>query len=154
MNFDQMRDKDLRKEAKKRGLRRYSSLNKAQLIQYLTTEVHPLQPKTVLDSDQEAESTVDSENQIQTVLSEDVLTLFPDPSFENLPVKQILCGDCLSILPSLPRSAFDCCIADPSVQYVSKEGVGLGVQFPYYHAGRLGYFLKRRIFPVYTRLGY
>ena len=32
MNLDQMRDKDLRKEAKKRGLRRYSSLNKAQLI--------------------------------------------------------------------------------------------------------------------------
>ena len=42
MSFDQMRYKDLRKEAKKRGLRRYSSLNKAQLIQYLTTEVHPL----------------------------------------------------------------------------------------------------------------
>ena len=44
MNFDCMRDKDLRKEAKKRGLKRYSSLNKAQLVQYLKTEVHPLQP--------------------------------------------------------------------------------------------------------------
>ena len=124
MNLDQMRDKDLRKEAKKRGLRRYSSLNKAQLIQYLTTEVHPLQPKTVLDSGQEAESTIASKNQLQTVLSEDVLTLFPDSSFENLPVKQILCGDCLSILPSLPRSAFDCCIADPPFNISQKKGLG------------------------------
>ena len=29
MSFDQMRDKDLRKEAKKRGLRGYSALSKA-----------------------------------------------------------------------------------------------------------------------------
>ena len=58
MNFNQMRDKDLRKEAKKRRLRGYSSLNKAQLIQYLTTEVHPLRPQTNLDSEQGTESTI------------------------------------------------------------------------------------------------
>ena len=124
MNLDQMRNKDLRKEAKKRGLRRYSSLNKAQLIQYLTTEVHPLQPKTSLDSGQEAESTIASKNQLQTVLSESDLTLFPDTPPENLPVRQILCDDCLSILPSLPRSAFDCCIADPPFNISQKKGLG------------------------------
>jgi hypothetical protein len=153
MSFDHMRYKDLRKEAKKRGLRRYSSLNKAQLIQYLTTEVHPLQPKTSLDSGQEAESTIASKNQLQTVLSESDLTLFPDTPPENLPVRQILCDDCLNILPSLPRGAFDCCIADPPFN-VSKERAGMGIQFPYYYAGRLGYFFKRRIFPVHTRLGH
>ena len=77
MSFDQMRDKDLRKEAKKRGLRGYSSLNKAQLIQYLATEVHPLQPKTSSRSrsgEQNPQSR--QKNQIQTVPSEAVLTLF------------------------------------------------------------------------------
>ena len=124
MSFDQMRDKDLRKEAKKRELRGYSSLNKAQLIQYLTTGVHPLQPKTGLDPGQETESTITSKNQMQAVLSESDLTLFPDTPPENLPVRQILCGDCLSILPSLPRSAFDCCIADPPFNMSQKKGLG------------------------------
>ena len=124
MNFDQMRDKDLRKEAKERGLRRYSSLNKAQLIQYLTTEVHPLQPQPVLASNQSAESTTAPKNQMQRSLSESDLTLFSDPPSENLPVGQILCGDCLSILPSLPRYAFDCCIADPPFNMSQKKGLG------------------------------
>ena len=124
MNFDQMRDKDLRKEAKRRGLRGYSSLNKAQLIQYLTTEVHPLQPKTGLDPGQETESVVASKNQMWTILSESDLTLFPDTPPKNLPIRQILCGDCLNILPSLPRSAFDCCIADPPFNMSQKKGLG------------------------------
>ena len=119
-----MRDKDLRKEAKKRGLRGYSSLNKAQLIQYLATGAHPLQPKTVFNPDQGAKSTVASENQIQTAPSEAVLTLPSDISLENLPVKQILCGDCLSILPSLPDTVFDCCIADPPFNISQKKGLG------------------------------
>lgn len=124
MKFDQMRDKDLRKEAKKRRLRGYSSLNKAQLIQYLTTEIHPLQPQTNLDSEQGTESTTVVKNQTQTVLSESDLTLFPDTPPENLPIRQILHGDCLSILPSLPRSAFDCCIADPPFNISQKKGLG------------------------------
>ena len=124
MNFDCMRDKDLRKEAKKRGLRRYSSLNKAQLIQYLTTEVHPLQPQPVPALNQGAESTIAPQNQMQTALLESDLTLFSDTPSENLPVGQILCGDCLSILPSLPRSAFDCCIADPPFNMSQKKGLG------------------------------
>ena len=124
MSFDHMRDKDLRKEAKTRGLRGYSSLNKAQLIQYLTTEVHPLQPKTGLDSGQEAESAIVSKSQMEAALSESNLTLFLDTPPENLPVRQILCGDCLSILPSLPRSVFDCCIADPPFNMSQKKGLG------------------------------
>ncbi len=124
MNFDCMRDKDLRKEAKKRGLRRYSSLNKAQLIQYLTTEVHPLQPQPVLALNQGAESTIAPKNQMQTALLESDLTLFSNTPPENLPGGQILCGDCLSILPSLPRSAFDCCIADPPFNTSQKKGLG------------------------------
>ena len=124
MNFDCMRDKDLRKEAKKRGLKRYSSLNKAQLIQYLTTEVHPLQPETGFDSGQETEFAIVPMNQTQTALSESELPLFPDILPEKLPIRQILWGDCLSILPSLPQSAFDCCIADPPFNMSQKKGLG------------------------------
>ncbi len=124
MNFNQMRDKDLRKEAKKLGLRGYSSLKKAELIQYLATGVHPIRPKPVLNPDQRAEPTVLPENQIQMVPSETVRTLHPDTSPENLPVKQILCGDSLSILPSLPTDVFDCCIADPPFNMSQKKGLG------------------------------
>ena len=124
MNLDQMRDKDLRKEAKKRGLRRYSSLNKVQLIQYLQTGTHPLRPAIVLEPDQGAESTTVPENQLQTTPPESDLTLFPDTPLDNLPIGQILCGDCLTILPSLPRSAFDCCIADPPFNMSQKKGLG------------------------------
>ena len=124
MNFDQMRDKDLRKEAKKRGLKRYSSLNKAQLIQYLTTEVHPLQPETGFDSGQETEFAIVPMNQTQTALSESELPLLPDISPEKLPIRQILWGDCLRILPALPQSAFDCCIADPPFNMSQKKGLG------------------------------
>jgi site-specific DNA-methyltransferase (adenine-specific) len=124
MSFDQMRYKDLRKEAKKRGLKRYSSLNKAQLIQYLTTEGHPLQPETGFDSGQEPEFAIVPMNQTQTALSESGLPLFPDILPEKLPVRQILWGDCLSILPSLPQSAFDCCIADPPFNMSQKKGLG------------------------------
>ena len=124
MSFDQMRDKDLRKEAKKRGLKRYSSLNKAQLIQYLKTEVHPLQPETDFNSGQETEFAIVPMNQAQTALSESELPLFPDISLEQLPSRQILWGDCLSVLPSLPKSAFDCCIADPPFNMSQKKGLG------------------------------
>ena len=124
MNFDQMRDKDLRKQAKKRGLRGYSSLNKAQLIQYLSTGVHPIRPNPVLNPDQNAERTVLSENQTQFVPSVVDSALPPDTSPEKLPVKQIIHGDCLSILPSLPDTIFDCCIADPPFNMSQKKGLG------------------------------
>ena len=124
MNFDQMRDKDLRKEAKKRGLRGYSSLNKAQLIQYLSTGVHPIRPNPVLNPDRGTELTVLSENPIQFVQSGADLTLPPDTSPKNLPLKQIIHGDCLSILPSLPDTIFDCCIADPPFNMSQKKGLG------------------------------
>ena len=124
MNFDCMRDKDLRKEAKKRGLKRYSSLNKAQLVQYLKTEVHPLQPDTSFDSGQETNFAIVPMNQTQTTLSESDLPLFPDFLPEKLSIRQILWGDCLSILPSLPQSAFDCCIADPPFNMSQKKGLG------------------------------
>jgi len=118
MNFHQMRDKDLRKEAKKRGLRGYSSLNKAQLIQYLATEVHPL--------GQISKPTAASEKQIQAAPSE-VVGRSPkssDTTLESLPVNQILSGDCLNILPSFPDGVFDCCIADPPFNMSKKKGLG------------------------------
>ena len=42
MNYHQMKIKELREELKKRGLKGYSSLKKAQMIEYLLTGIHPL----------------------------------------------------------------------------------------------------------------
>ena len=42
MNYFQMQNKELREELKKRGLKGYSSLKKSQMIEYLSTGVHPL----------------------------------------------------------------------------------------------------------------
>ena len=42
MNYFQMRNKELREELKKRGLKGYSSLKKSQMIEYLSTGIHPL----------------------------------------------------------------------------------------------------------------
>ena len=124
MNFDRMRDKDLRKEAKKRGLRRYSYLNKAQLIQYIATGNHPTRPNLDLNPDDRVEPAVLSENQLQVAPSDSDLILPSDTSPENLSEKQILRGDCLSILPSMPDSVFDCCIADPPFNMSQKKGLG------------------------------
>ncbi len=124
MNFDRMRDRDLRKEAKKRGLKRYSYLNKAQLIQYIATGDHPTRPNLDLNPDDSAEPAVLSENQLQFTPLDSDLILPSDTSPENLSVKQILHGDCLSILPSMPDSVFDCCIADPPFNMSQKKGLG------------------------------
>ena len=55
MNFHQMRNIDLRKELKKRGLKGYSSLKKAQLIEYLSTGTYPLKktqvPPAIVESE-------------------------------------------------------------------------------------------------------
>ena len=48
MNYDQMRNKELREELKKRGLKGYSSLRKAQMIEYLSTGIHPLKSEQML----------------------------------------------------------------------------------------------------------
>ena len=41
MNYHQMRNKELKAELKKRGFKGYSSLKKAQMIEYLSTGIHP-----------------------------------------------------------------------------------------------------------------
>ena len=41
MNYHQMKNKELKEEIKKRGLKKYSSLKKAQMIEYLSTGAHP-----------------------------------------------------------------------------------------------------------------
>ena len=48
----------------------------------------------------------------------------PYAAHENLPINQILTGDCLSILPSFPSGVFDCCIADPPFNMSQKKGLG------------------------------
>ena len=42
MNYFRMPTKELREELKKRGLKGYSSLKKIQMIEYLSTGIHPL----------------------------------------------------------------------------------------------------------------
>ena len=83
MHYNQMRVKDLIMEAKKHGLIRYSSLNKAQLIQYLATGVHPIRPNPVLISDKSEEPTVLSENQTQFAPSKRILSYLRIPHLRN-----------------------------------------------------------------------
>ena len=124
MHYNQMRVKDLIVEAKKRGLKRYSSLNKVQLIQYLSTGIYPIRSNSVFNPSQSAEPTVLSENQTQFAPSIADSFLPSDTSPEKLPVNKIVHGDCLSILPSLPDTIFDCCIADPPFNMSQKKGLG------------------------------
>ena len=118
MNLNEMTCKTLREETKRRGLKGYSSLNKAQLIQYISTGVHPLRCIE--------ESTSMSEKQIEKITraSADPSTNLRYAAHENLPINQILTGDCLSILPSFPGGVFDCCIADPPFNMSQKKGLG------------------------------
>ena len=118
MNLQDMKCKDLRKETKRRGLKGYSSLNKAQLIQYISTGIHPLRriAEPAFASEKEMEKT--------TPASVDSTMDRPRSTQDNLPINQILTGDCLDILPSLPNGAFDCCIADPPFNISQKKGLG------------------------------
>ena len=113
-----MKRKALREESKRRGLTGYSSLNKAQLIQYISTGVHPLQGI--------AESPSVSETQIgkATRSAADSSAHIPPATHNNLPINRILTGDCLDVLPSFPNGAFDCCIADPPFNMSRKKGLG------------------------------
>lgn len=108
MNFDQMRNIELRKELKKRGLKGYSSLRKAQLIEYLSTGIHPLKktetPSTIAES--EMHDTSKGIGYSPTLLK---------GTTENLPVNQILSGDCLEILSSFSDGVFDCTAIGNSV---------------------------------------
>ncbi len=118
MNFQQMRILDLRKELKKRGLKGYSSLKKEQLIQYLSTGIHPLkntrkQPTTV-------EKKLHGSPPTNT---DDSPAIFFETT-EELPINQILSGDCLNVLPTFPDDVFDCCVTDPPFNMSKKKGLG------------------------------
>ena len=118
MNYHQMRNKELKAELKKRGLKGYSSLKKGQMIEYLSTGIHPLRNTQVSP----------------TVIGDGILNsssggIEYSPSIfngttEKLPVNQIVSGDCLKILPSFPDGAFDCCITDPPFNMSKKKGLG------------------------------
>ena len=116
MNFHQMRYKELRKEAKKRGLNGYSSLKKVQLIEYLSTGIHPLKNTE--------NSPAVTESKVHAVPSEDIGSSPTGVTPPNLPLNQILSGDCLDILPSFPDGIFDCCVADPPFNMSKKKGLG------------------------------
>ena len=118
MNLHEMKCKALREETKRRELRGYSSLNKAQLIQYISTGVHPL--RRIAESASAAEKQIEKTNRACV----DSSTNLPRTAHDNLPINQILTGDCLDILPSLPNDAFDCCIADPPFNMSQKKGLG------------------------------
>ena len=120
MNYHQMQNKELREELKKRGLKGYSSLKKIQMIEYLSTGIHPLKnthvsPKIV-------------EGEIRDPSSEDIgysPTLFGGT--EKLPVNQIVSGDCINVMQSFPDGIFDCCITDPPFNISRKKGLGWGL---------------------------
>lgn len=117
MNFHQMRNIELKKELKKRGLKGYSSLKKAQLIEYLSSGIHPLKKteKSSAIAEGEMPDTSKGIGYSPTILK---------GTTENLPVNQILSGDCLKILSSFPDGVFDCCITDPPFNMSKTKGLG------------------------------
>jgi site-specific DNA-methyltransferase (adenine-specific) len=117
MNFHQMRNIDLRKELKKRGLKGYSSLKKAQLIEYLLTGTHPLKKTQVPPAIVESEIHDSSEGIGYSP------TIFSGTA-DKLPVNQIVSGDCLNVLPSFPDEVFDCCVTDPPFNMSKTKGLG------------------------------
>ena len=117
MNFNQMRNIDLKNELKKRGLKGYSSLKKALLIEYLTTGIHPLKEIKLPP----AKKTKNTDFILEGV--EYVDSIY-GKSTENIPVNKIISGDCIDILPSLPDGVFDCCITDPPFNMSKKKGLG------------------------------
>ena len=112
-----MRNVDLKKELKKQGLKGHSSLRKAQLIEYLSTGIHPLKntetPSPIAES--EMHDTSKGIGYSPTLLK---------GTTENLPINQILSGGCLKILSSFPDGVFDCCITDPPFNMSKKKGLG------------------------------
>ena len=112
-----MRNIDLRKELKKRGLKGYSSLKKAQLIEYLSTGTHPLKKTQVPPAIVESEIHDSSEGIGYSP------TIFSGTT-DKLPVNQIISGDCLNVLPSFPDGVFDCCVTDPPFNMSKKKGLG------------------------------
>jgi site-specific DNA-methyltransferase (adenine-specific) len=117
INYHQMRNKELREKLKERGLKGYSSLKKAQMIEYLSTRIHPLKNVQI--------SATIAEGEIHNSSSEGIgysPTIFGGT--EELPVNQIVSGDCLKILRSFPDGVFDCCITDPPFNMSRKKGLG------------------------------
>lgn len=112
-----MRTLDLRKELKKRGLKGYSSLKKEQLIQYLSSGIHPLK------NTQKKQTTVEEKIQESSANIEYSQSLLSGTSVE-LPINQVLSGDCLDVLPTFPDGIFDCCITDPPFNMSKKKGLG------------------------------
>ncbi len=113
-----MRDKDLRKEARKLGLRGYSSLNKAQLVEYLSNEI------LLAEDSENFGSTKENRGLVSPSEEADRLPKSSPTSVVNPTVNQILGGDCLKILPQFSDGVFDCCIADPPFNMSKKKGLG------------------------------
>ena len=117
MNYHQMPNKELKAELKKRGLKGYSSLRKAQMIEYLSTGIHPLKNEQM--------SATGGENGKHDSISEGIgysPTIFSGTT-EELPVNQIISGDCLNVMQSFPDGIFDCCITDPPFNMSRKKGL-------------------------------
>ena len=118
MNYHQMPNKALKAELKKRGLKGYSSLKKMQMIEYLSTGIHPL--KNTQISETAAENGIPNSSSGVIECSSHAFS----GTTEKLPVNQIVLGDCLKILPSFPDGVFDCCITDPPFNMSKKKGLG------------------------------
>ena len=117
IDLHQMKNIELTKELKKRGLKGYSSLKKDLLVEYLSTGIHPLKKQTSqeINENEVHESYSDRIGNSQTFFS---------TSAENLPVNKIVSGDCLDILPTFPDGVFDCCITDPPFNMSKTKGLG------------------------------
>ncbi len=118
MDYQQMRNIDIKNELKKRGLKGYSSLKKALLIEYLSTGIHPLKKSQVSTP----AANIDDTNIILEG-PEYVDSLYGIIT-DDIPINKIISGDCLDILPSFSDGIFDCCITDPPFNMSKKKGLG------------------------------
>ncbi len=117
MNYHQMRNKELREELKKRGLKGYSSLKKTQMIKYLSTGIHPVKKTQISSKIADGEIRDASSGGFRyspTILG----------TTEKLPINQIVLGDCLKVMRTFPDGVFDCCITDPPFNMSKKKGLG------------------------------
>jgi len=118
MNFHKMPNIELKKELKRRGLKGYSSLKKALLIEYLSTGIHPLKDSKV------STTPININNNNIILEGPEYIDSIYGKITQDIPVNKIISGDCLDILPSFTDGLFDCCVTDPPFNMSRKKGLG------------------------------
>ena len=87
------------------------------MIEYLSTGIHPLKNGQMFPKVTEKgkhDSISESIGYSPTIFG----------TTEELPINQIVSGDCIDIMRTFPDGVFDCCITDPPFNMSRKKGLG------------------------------